>query len=136
MNPFEIEKKIKELTRRVCCAISNVNPIAAACVTEGSVPHTSVEFGDSEGELLLTFSGGSGDNLTTEFRVFRDNVQVDFSSITAPDTTYVVSGQDPPGAGEGGSDNILVLFRASCAATDEGDGGWQVGYLFSPPPPE
>lgn len=135
MNPFEIEKKIKDLTRRVCCAINQIEPLAQACIDEGSIPHTSVTFGDSGGELLLTFSGGSGDNLVTEFRLYRNNVFVTGDSVVAPDTTYVVSGEPPPGSGEGGSDNIILLYRASCEALDEGDGNWTVGYLFTPPPP-
>lgn len=135
MNPFEIERKIKELTRRVCCAISQIEPLAQACIDEGSIPHTSVTFGDSGGELLLTFSGGSGNNLITEFQLFRNNVVVVSDSIAHPTVEYVVSGELPPQSGEGGGDNIILLYRAACEFIEDGDGNWRVGYYLAAPPP-
>lgn len=136
MNPFEIDKKIKELTRRVCCAISQIEPLAENCVIEGSIPHNSVTFGDSGGELLLTFSGGSGANLCTEFRLFRNSALVVIDSICHPTVDYVVSGELPPSVGgEGGADDILLLYRATCEGLSEGDGNWRVEFYHVDPPP-
>lgn len=124
MNPFEIEQKIKQLTRRVCCAISQIEPLDQDCINEGSTPHTSVDFGDSGGELLLTFSGGSGDNLSTQIQVFRSGSFITSDIIVHPTVTYVVSGQQPPTSG----DEIIVLYRATCEGVSDGDGNWKVGY--------
>lgn len=128
MNPFEIEKKIRELTRRVCCAISQVAPLSQACIDEGSTPHTSVAFGDSAGELELTFSGGSGSSLVTEFRVFVNGTEVAQDQIAAPITQFVVTGEPPIGD----DTEAFVLFRATCQELEDGNGNWTVGYILTP----
>lgn len=131
MNPFEIEQKIKQLTRRVCCAINQIESgISEACVDEGSVPHTSVTFGESGGELALTFSGGSGETLVTNIVVFRNGVLVVSDSMASPDTVYVVSGESPASVCE----EIYVLYRAGCETPsvegDIGTGNWRIGYYI------
>lgn len=117
-------------TRTAIKKLADVLTIAENCVTADIIPHDSVEMGESNGDLKLTFSGGSGENFSTDVVVFRNSALAWSGTLYDPDTEVVIEGQSPPTL----NDIIYVLYRATCEGSDSGDGGWRVGFYrdFSP----
>jgi hypothetical protein len=114
-----INEKAKKAIKKLAEALT----IPENCTSQDIIPHDSVEFGESGGDLLLLFSGGSGETLSTEVIVFRNLQYIWAGTVYSPDTEVVIDGQNPPGVNE----TIYVLYRATCEGSDCGDGGWRVG---------
>lgn len=117
---IELNTKIKKRIKKLADALS----IPENCISQEIVPHDSVVMGESGGNLKLTFSGGSGENLSTEVVVFRTTQFIYAGTLYSPDTEIVISNQPPPGADE----RIYVLYRADCEGTECEDGGWRVSF--------
>lgn len=119
-NMIELNNKIKKRIKKLADALT----VSENCIYQEIVPHDCVVMGESGGNLKLTFSGGSGENLSTEVVVFRTTQFIYAGTLYSPDTEIVITGQLPPGADE----RIYVLYRADCEGLDSGDGGWRIGF--------